>query len=219
MTAFVSAYLKGYKLNHREKSVTFSEGRLAHVTRLLGGNLLPDLTETVIVGYIETRIKEKVSGRTINMELGELSRAIGKPWSELWPKLRKLEERKDVGQALSPEDERKLLDALSADESPNRALLLGTFVRIALLTGMRSGKITGLTWGQIDFGRQVITVGRAKTSSGTGRQIPMNSDLFAVLSTHAARFAKNDSLNCGPSTTCSRSASRRLTIPPSAPPP
>ena len=35
------------------------------------------------------------------MEVGELSRAIGQPWSLLWPKVRKLEERKDVGRALS----------------------------------------------------------------------------------------------------------------------
>jgi integrase len=51
---------------------------------------------------------------------------------------------------------------------------------------MRAGEITSLTWGQVDLMRRVVTVGRAKTSSGTGRQIPMNSDLFAVLSVHAA---------------------------------
>ena len=37
----------------------------------------------------------------------------------------------------------------------------------------RSGEITGLTWGQVDLERRSITVGRAKTSSGTGRQIPL----------------------------------------------
>ena len=35
------------------------------------------------------------------MELGELSRAIGKKWRELWPGVRKLEERKDVGRTPS----------------------------------------------------------------------------------------------------------------------
>jgi integrase len=62
--------------------------------------------------------------------------------------------------------------------------------RAALLTGMRSGEITQLTWGQGDLGKRVLTVERAKTSSGTGRQIPMNSDLFAVLSVHAAWFTE-----------------------------
>lgn len=185
----VKSYLDHYGINHREKSVAFASGRLAHVKRLIGPVLLPDLTEDAIRAYIKTRLKEEASGRTINnMEVGELSRAIGKPWSVLWPKVRKLEERKDVGKALSPEEESKLLSAISDQTSPNRSQTLGTFVRIALLTGMRSGEILGLTWEQIDFARRVVTVGRAKTVSGTGRHIPMNSDLFAVLSAHADWF-------------------------------
>jgi integrase len=49
-------------------------------------------------------------------------------------------------------------------------------------------EITGLTWGQVNLSERVVTVGRAKTSSGTGRQIPMNRELFEVFTTHAAWF-------------------------------
>lgn len=62
--------------------------------------------------YVRQRLIEKISGRTINMELGELSRAIGHKWSVLWPKLRKMEERKDVGRALPPEEQQRLLVGL-----------------------------------------------------------------------------------------------------------
>ncbi len=55
---------------------------------------------------------------------------------------------------------------------------------------MRAGEITSLTWGQVDLAKRVITVGRAKTASGTGRQIPMNQELFEALSAHAAWFTK-----------------------------
>jgi len=184
----VIRYLEHYSLNHRATSVVFSNGRLAHVQRILGAFVLPDLTEDAVRSYIRKRLDEGTSGRTVNMELGELSRAIGKPWSILWPKVRKLEERKDVGKALSPEEESRLLAAVFDQTSPNRSQTLGTFVRVALLTGMRSGEITGLTWGQVYFTRRVVTVGRAKTSSGTGRQIPMNSQLFEVLAAHADWF-------------------------------
>jgi len=184
----VTAYLEGYELGHREKSVLFARGRLAHVVRLLGNTLLPDLTEQAIRGYMKARLQEGGGGRTVNMEVGELSRAIGKHWSVLWPKVRKLEERKDAGRALSSDEETALLNALSENASPNRSQTLGTFVRIALLTGMRCGEITSLTWGQVDFNSRVVTVGRAKTSSGTGRQIPMNSELFGVLGAHADWF-------------------------------
>jgi integrase len=180
----VGRYLDHYEINHRKSSLVFAKGRLQHVERLLGGVLLPDLTEDAIRSYIKTRLRENVSGRTVNMEVGELSRAIGRPWSVLWPKVRKLEERIDVGKALSTEEEARLLSGLASQSSPNRSQTLGTFVRVALLTGMRSGEILGLTWGQVDFVRRIVTVGRAKSASGTGRQIPMNADLFALLSTH-----------------------------------
>ena len=143
------------------------------------------------------------------MEVGELSRAIGKHWSDLWPKVRKQEERKDVGKALSPDEEKRLLDALGKKK---RWQLAAVIVRTALLTGMRSGEITGITWGQVDLERKVLTVGKAKTSSGTGRQIPMNSDLFALLSMHASWHAKKFGRS-GPSPTCSANRNRPTRAP------
>jgi integrase len=182
----VKPYELHHGLNHRKSSTVFAKGRLAHVKRLLGNTLIPDLTESAIKDYITKRLDEEVSGRTINMELGELSRAIGKPWSVLWPKVRKLEERKDVGKALSDAEQGRLLDVAAE----NRSRLIAPFIKIALLTGMRSGEIVSLTWGQVDFGKLTLTVGRAKTASGTGRQIPINTDLLEVLNSHAAWFAK-----------------------------
>jgi len=186
VAAVVKAYSEAYRLNHRPKSVIFSEQRLKHVQRLLGGKLLTDLTEDTIRDYIKARLEEGASGRTINMELGELSRAIGKTWRELWPRVRKLEESHDVGKALTPEEERRLLEAA---RGPRRRLI-GLFVRVALLTAMRPGEILELTWGQVDFERCVLTVGRAKTKAGTGRQIPMNAELLALLEEHATWYVE-----------------------------
>lgn len=140
----------------------------------------------MVYRYVKTRLAEGASGRCINMELGELSRAIGRPWRALWPKVRKLEERKDIGRAISTDEERRLLDASVRARSP----LIRPFLRIALLTGMRSGEITSLTWGQVNMEKRILSVGRAKTPSGTGRQIPMNRDLYQVLSAHHDWFMK-----------------------------
>jgi hypothetical protein len=108
----VKPYLAGYALNHRPKSVIFANGCLAHVEYSLGGVLLSDLTDERVRGYIREWQGDGASGRTINIELGELSQAMGQPWKMLWPKVRKLEERKDVGRALTEEGERRLLQAL-----------------------------------------------------------------------------------------------------------
>jgi integrase len=176
-----------YAIGDREQSILFSKGRLAHVKRLLGTLLLPDVTEDVVRGYIKTRLEEKASDRTINMEVGELSRAIGKLWSVLWPKVRKQEERQDVGKALSSEEEQRLLEATCKKK---RWQLGGTIIRIALLTAMRSGEIARLKWDRIDLAKRLITVGKAKSRKGTNRQIPMNDDLFALLSMHHDWFVQ-----------------------------
>ncbi len=80
------------------------------------------------------------------------------------------------------------------------------------MTGIRSGEIISLTWGQVDLSRRVITVGRAKTSSGTDRRIPMNPELFEVLSIHAAWFT-SDSRKRRAQTTSSRGVPRFPTDP------
>jgi hypothetical protein len=85
----VKAYETRYAIDHRDRaqSILFSKGRLAHVKRFLGTLRLPDVTEDAVRGYIKTPLEEKASGRTINMEVGELSRAIGRLWSVLGPKV------------------------------------------------------------------------------------------------------------------------------------
>lgn len=185
----VTLYLKHYPINHREKSVIFTTQRLAHVKRLLAKCLITDLTENRIREYIAARLSEGSGGRTINMELGELSRAVGQKWSVLWPKVRKLEENSDVGRALSPDEEHTLLQTAARDKNPNRNRLLYTFLRIALATGMRSGENVSLRWSQVDLMDSVITVGKSKTGAGRGRRIPMNPDLKDALQMHALWYA------------------------------
>jgi integrase len=181
-----STYLNGYKLNHRPSSVDFASLRLAVVDRLLGGTVLSDLTEDRMREYIRRRKSDGASGRTINMELGELSRAIGRTWRELWPRVKKMEERKDLGRAISPEEQGRLLDVTATLRSP----VVRTVIPLLMLTGLRSGEALGLRWKQINMLDRAITVGRAKTSSGTGRIIPINDDLASLLVSHRAWFTK-----------------------------
>jgi integrase len=187
VTDVVNPYLAGYKLSHRPKSILFATGRLDHVKKALGTTVLSDLTDERIRDYIRQRQSQKVSGRTINMEIGELSRAIGQPWSLLWPKVRRLEERKDVGRALSPDEQRTLLAGLNNRRTPH----LRTLVPLLLLTGMRAGEALSLTWMQVDLLNLTVTVGRAKTSNGTGRIIPINEDLAPILAAHRGWFVSN----------------------------
>jgi integrase len=123
------------------------------------------------------------------MELGELSRAMGRTWRELWPRVRKLKERKNVGKALSHSEQQRLLDGLET----GRSQTLRTLIPLLLLTGMHSGEATSMLWSQVDIVGCHITVGRAKTSSGTGRIIPINDELAPILAEHLLWF-ENESL-------------------------
>jgi integrase len=183
----VEPYLSAYKLNHRPKSILFAEGRLEHVKKALGNVVLSDLTDDRIMEYIRKRQVDKRSGRTINMEIGELSRAIGRTWRELWPRVKKLEERKDIGHALSNGEQKRLLDALKHCHAPH----LQTLIPLLLLTGMRAGEAMSLTWGQVDMMERTLRVGRAKSANGTGRVIPINDDLASTLAAHYLRFKED----------------------------
>jgi integrase len=148
--------------------------------------LLPDLTEDRIREYMKGRKAEGAGGRTINMEASMLARAMGNKWSVLWPKVRHYEEPKDTGRALSQEGEAKLLAAVEKARSP----VLGTFVKTLLLTAMRCGELSTMCREQVDFENRIITVGKAKTDAGTGRQIPMNEELFEIMTAHARWFTE-----------------------------
>jgi integrase len=193
----LDSYLDAYKMSHREKSVKFVVGRLAHLYRLMGDRLISDLTEEAMRRYMKTRRGEGVSNRTVNMEVQNLSQAVAHArgnrltWRQLWPNVRPLEERSDVGRAISRDEERAILDASSKVRG-----LIGPFVRIALATGMRRGEILGLTWAQVDLEARVLTVGTAKTKAGTGRRVPINANLLEVLKMH--REASEAKMKMGP---------------------
>jgi integrase len=183
------AYRTRYAHGHKPKSVAWVNERLTPILRHLAGVVLPDLTEDRLRAFIVARRAEGAGSRTINMEVSILSRCIGRKRSELWPTLKPLKEPRDVGKALTPEEETRLLEASLKAESP----LIGPFIRTALTTGMRAGEILGLTWGRVNLPERYITVGEAKTAAGTGRIIPMNADLYQTI----LAFADWHKQHCG----------------------
>ena len=171
---------------HRAKSIAWVKERVPHIVRHLGElqlfKLSDEKAEGRILKYMRTRGDEGAGNRTINMELLCLSRAVGSTWAQLWPKVPKLEEATDIGQAISPEEEGRLLGAAKKNTSP----YIEPFIHIALSTGMRSGEIRTLQLKRIDLTNREIRVGASKTKAGEGRGIPMNEDLYQALARQIA---------------------------------
>jgi len=174
------AYEKGYGADHAAKSLVWVKETLVPIVDHLGDLRVAELSEDCMKGYMSNRKKKGLGPRRINMEVGNLSRAVGSKWSQLWPKLRKLKEPEDIGKALLEDEESNLRRALLESESTAAR----TAVFLALSTGMRSIEIKTLQWWQIDFGNRMVTVGESKSDAGTGRQIPMTPELFTVLEAH-----------------------------------
>lgn len=181
----LKSYENGYRVNHRPKAVSVVVTQAKHLKRHLGGLLLPDVTQERILAYMAVRQKEKASGRTINIELGILARAMGNTWRAFWPKVKKLDERTDVGRALEAEQEKAILEAAHR----NRSRMIYPYLMTLVWTGMRADEARTLRWSQVDIEGREIRVGKAKTTAGAGRTIPMSTTLLLALQAHAGWIA------------------------------
>jgi len=65
-------------------------------------------------------------------------------------------------------------------------------VMLALNTGMRYSEIRLSQYKQVDFRAKLLTVGKSKTQSGTGRVIPLNSRILGVLQMWASQFSERE---------------------------
>ena len=174
-------FLDGYQIRLPD-SATFADYAIHHLKRLLGSKMLVDFSEVVVTKYQNDRLEEGAAPKTINEEVGFLLRILGEPGDILRVRLRKkkmlkLKVRNRIGKAYTEEEKQRMLHEAAKARSPHIYLAL----TLALNAGMRDAEIKSLSWTQIDFAKKFLAVGRSKTEGGEGRTIPLNSDLFGVL--------------------------------------
>jgi integrase len=152
---------------------------ISHLTAEFGKKLLCDLSAADLAAYQTRRKRDRVSNRTVNLELGVLRSILRRyrMWEGISSDVDFLKDDPSPGRALTPDEESRLLDAASK----RRCRSLYPVIMLALNTGMRASEIRGLKWEQVDFLGSAITVGHSKTTAGTGRVIPLNPRAVAVL--------------------------------------
>jgi integrase len=159
--------------------------KLGHLLPVFGKKLLTEIDNESISKFQRKRQKEGASGREINMETGVLRMILRKHrlWHLLEPDFHPLQEREDIGQALSLDEANKLLEA--AVKSRSRSLFPALMVY--LHTGVRAteGRVR---WKQVDIDKRTLTVGRSKTRGGDGRVIPLNDEAMEILVEWRSRF-------------------------------
>jgi integrase len=150
-----------------------------------GSKLLCDIAPKDVQAYQQARVREGAQGRTVNIEVQTLRQVLkaNKCWKHLEGEIRLLKERKNIGRALTPEEETRLLaECAKADSACYGATVL------ALNTTMCKDEIRNLRWGQIDLFEGVLTVGKGKTDARTGRVIPLNASAVRALADWGSGF-------------------------------
>jgi integrase len=86
------------------------------VKRHLGTFILGSLTAESIVSYVQRRKAERIGNRTVNIEVGVLRRILKqfKLWHYMGDGYKPLPEPKDIGRALTPEQELRFFDVASS---------------------------------------------------------------------------------------------------------
>jgi integrase len=168
------------------RSVEIEEANLKHLLPSFGRDLITDITPEGISRYQQARLGEGASPKTVNLEVGTF-RAImrrNRLWANLQVDVKMLPLGPDVGQAISHEQETRLLDECLKSRSRS----LYPAVTLALSTAMRYSEIRLLRWKQVDFIGKQVWVGASKTEYGEGRPIPLNDRAFHVVSMWAETF-------------------------------
>jgi integrase len=159
--------------------------KLSHLTPKFGKLLLTEITPERIAHFQSKRLGEGASNREVNMETGVLRMILRKHrlWHLIAPDFHPLPEPEDIGRALSWEEVDRLLEA--AINSRSRSLFPALMVY--LHTGVRAAEVR-MRWKQVDFEQRTIRVGHSKTKGGEGRFIPLNDEVYEILTEWHSRF-------------------------------
>jgi integrase len=169
------------------------EQRLKPVVRAFGQRLVCDLAVADVIEYRSARLSAGASNRTVNYEVGCIRGVLKRHglWAPIAERIKRLRENHDVGRALSPEHEARLLAACRNSKAPS---LLPLFI-LARDTGLRAAEIKALrhsdlslVWKQGVICSGEVIVPRSKTEAGTGRGVPLSPDVCSTLTLWLSRF-------------------------------
>ena len=178
------------KQNLSPKTISGYQERVALIVNQFGKKLVCDITERDISQYQHIRLVQGVGPRTVNYEVGCL-RGILKlygRWAAIAACVHSLRERREVGRAISSEDEKKLVVKTKA----SRSLALYPLFVLSLDTGIRSSEARSLRRRDIRLEENgqgsFLIVPKSKTEAGRGRLIPMTTRAVAALQSWYRHF-------------------------------
>lgn len=135
------------------------------------------ISQEDLLSHAKTRIADGISNRTVDIELGLLSRICRHNGVDIrWKRLPKKPVRRI--RILRPFEKRRLLLVAYSKPRWKYSRLMLQFI---WNTGMRIGEVHQLHWDDVEMRGRILHVTESKTVHGKGRIIPINEVLENVL--------------------------------------
>src|SRR6266853_5405232 len=191
LSAAIEAYLAAKRMRCSPRTIELEEERLSLVKRHFGDVPLAAITATTIAGFQRARHEAGIANRTINMDVGVLSRVLKScgRWPALAEHVRNLPERQHpVGRALTAEEQTRLFAAAASNQEWEHVYCAAI---VAANTSMRPVEVKHLRRRDVDLVRKLLFVRRSKNES-SHRVIPLNTSALNAL---ARMFERADMLD------------------------
>jgi integrase len=164
--------------------IRFDEERLAIVKDRLGDVLLSTITRETIEGFQAKRKLDRVSNRTVNMDVGALRKVLKRygHWRRLQDHITMLSEAEGppIGRALTNEEQKRLLETAAGNPEWEHVYCAAV---VAANTSMRGVEVRHVRRKDVDLdkawdvesaiGKGVLYVGHSKNETSK-RRIPLN---------------------------------------------
>lgn len=194
---FAHDWFEGYvKTNNKLSEVRSKKSILkVYVVPYFGRFKLDEITSYDIEKYKAERQKQGLSNKYINNTLIVLSKCLrtAKDWEilEIMPKIKLLKVPPAKFDYLSPMESDQLLETTDGQ--------LHDLILFALNTGLRFGELIAITWKEVSFKNEMLTVSRAisrgylgSTKSNKTRYIPLNRQTMSMLEQRKSVSNKNN---------------------------
>jgi integrase len=176
----VDAYIDGKRLHCSPRTIEFEEERLITLKRHFGDVPLTAITAKAIADYQRQRHDAGKANRTINMDVGVLSRVLKScgRWRALADHVRNLPERqRPVGRALTPEERTRLFESAAANPEWEHVYCAAV---LAANTSMRPVEVKHLRQRDVDLAKKLLYVRRSKNET-SHRVIPLNASALQAI--------------------------------------
>jgi integrase len=186
----INSYLAAKQIRCSLRIIELEEERLSIVKKHFGDVPLSAITAKAIADFQNKRHDAGVANRTINMDVGVLSRVLKScgRWRALADHVKNLPERqRPVGRALTPEERKRLFDAAASNVEWEHMFCAAV---VAANTSMRPVEVKHLRRCDVDLVKKLVHVRRSKNET-SHRVIPLNA---SAIEAAARMFERPDLL-------------------------